>query len=168
MFSNGPRHRNARDSCEDGPVYRVVLVEPEIPWNAGNAGRTCLAAGAQLHLVKPLGFSLAAPQVRRAGLDYWERVHPVVHESFEAFEAALPSLGTPLFFSAEAPRTLYEVDIPADAVLVFGKESGGFPADVRARHADALVCLPVRGGVRCLNVSTCVGIALYEALRRER
>jgi tRNA (cytidine/uridine-2'-O-)-methyltransferase len=148
-------------------VHHVVLVEPEIAWNTGNAGRTCLAAGAQLHLVEPLGFSLSDRQVRRAGLDYWEYVAPVVHESLEAFEAALPGLGTPLLLSAEAERSLFDVAIPNDAVFVFGRESVGLPRSFRARHADRLVGLPVRDPrVRSLNVSTAVGVVLYEALRR--
>jgi len=148
-------------------VHHVVLVEPEIAWNTGNAGRTCLAAGAQLHLVEPLGFSLSEKQVRRAGLDYWEHVAPVVHESLEAFEAALPALGTPFLLSIEAERTLYEAAIPADAVFIFGKESAGLPPSLRARYRERLVTLPMRGArVRSLNVSTAVGIVLYEALRR--
>jgi tRNA (cytidine/uridine-2'-O-)-methyltransferase len=143
------------------------LVEPEIAWNTGNAGRTCLAAGAQLHLVEPLGFSLANKQVRRAGLDYWEHVAPVVHESFPAFEAALAALGAPFLLSAEADRSFYEVAIPRDAVFIFGKESVGLPRSIRARYRDRLVSLPVRDPrVRSLNVSTAVGVVLYEALRR--
>ena len=81
-----------------------MLVSPEIPWNTGNAGRTCLAAGAQLHLVEPLGFSLAARPVRRAGLDYWPRVQPRVWDSWAQLEAALPGLGTPFFFTARGGR----------------------------------------------------------------
>ncbi len=149
-------------------MLHVVLVEPEIPWNTGNAGRTCLAAGARLHLVKPLGFSLEERQVRRAGVDYWEHVDPIVHESFEAFERALPALGTPLLFTGEAERTLFEADFGADTVFVFGRESVGFSKDVRARHRDHLVRIPqFDDRVRSINVSTCVGIALYEAIRRQ-
>lgn len=149
-------------------VHRVVLVHPEIAWNTGNAGRTCLAAGAQLHLVEPLGFSLSEKQVRRAGLDYWEFVAPVVHESLEAFEAALPSLGTPLLLCADAKVSLFDVQIPEQAVFVFGKESVGLPATFRARYPQRQVRLPTRDSrVRSLNLSTAVGIVLYEALRRQ-
>lgn len=148
-------------------VIHVVLVEPEIAWNAGNAGRTCLAAGARLHLVGPLGFSLSERRVRRAGLDYWEHVQPVVHGDIAAFERVLPDLGEPLFFTAEAERPFWDTPLPARPVLVFGKESSGFAADLRARYADRLVRLPMMDArVRSLNLSTCVGIALYEALRR--
>ena len=143
------------------------MIEPEIPWNTGNAGRTCLAAGAQLHLVGPFGFSLDEKQVRRAGVDYWEHVSPVVHDDLAAFESKLPALGEPFFFSAEAERTLYQVEIPANAVFLFGRESVGFDASLRARYRDRLVRIPqFDERVRSINVSTCVGIALYEAIRQ--
>lgn len=148
-------------------MLHVALIEPEIPWNTGNAGRTCLAAGARLHLVGPLGFRLDSRDVRRAGLDYWDRVDPVIHADLAAFERALPELGEPLLFTAEAERSLFEVAVPPRAVFVFGKESVGLDADFRERHRDRLVRLPVlHDSVRSLNLSTCVGIAVYEALRR--
>src|SRR4051794_3346677 len=103
----------------------VVLVEPEIHWNTGNAGRTCLAAGARLHLVRPLGFFLSERQVRRAGLDYWPRVDPMVWDSWRDFEARLPEIGEPFLFSAEAEREHWSVDYPERTVLIFGKESVG-------------------------------------------
>ena len=144
-------------------------MHPEIPWNTGNAGRSCLAAGARLHLVEPLGFSVDEKAVRRAGVDYWARVDPVVHASWDAFEERLPALGEPLFFSADAERTLWDAPIAENAVFVFGRESDGLPAELRARWRDRLVRLPVESPhVRSINVSTCVGIALYEALRRRR
>jgi len=148
-------------------MIHVVLVEPEIAWNTGNAGRTCLAAGAQLHLVEPLGFSLKEKQVRRAGLDYWEFVKPQVHASFAAFEQRLPALGDPVFFSADAERSFFETEFAGDAVFLFGKESVGFDAGIRERYGEKMVRLPVlHDRVRSINLSTCVGIALYEALRR--
>jgi len=145
----------------------VVLVEPEIHWNAGNAGRTCLALGAQLHLVEPLGFSLDDREVRRAGLDYWPRVQPRLWPTLAALEGALPTLGEPFFFTSEAPRTFWSVRLPERAVLLFGRESAGFAPDVRSRHAEHLVSIPMGDpGVRSLNVSTAVGIAGYEWLRQ--
>ena len=150
-------------------MLHLALIEPEIPWNTGNAARTALAAGAQLHLVGPLGFSLAERRLRRAGLDYWVHVDPVVHANFADFETALPELGEPLLFSADAPRTLFDIDIPAAAVFLFGRESVGFAPAIRARYADRAVALPLRDPrVRSLNLSTCVGIAAYEYLRRHR
>ena len=151
------------------PALHVVLVHPEIHWNAGNAGRTCLAAGAQLHLVRPLGFSLDEREVRRAGLDYWERVDPFVWQDWSDLERALPGLGEPFLFSAEAPRTLWDVAFPPRSVLIFGRESVGLPAEIRARHADRLVRIPMLDpALRSLNLSTSVAIAAYEVLRQRR
>lgn len=149
----------------------VVLVHPEIHWNTGNAGRSCLAAGATLHLIEPLGFSLDERQVRRAGLDYWEHVDVRTWPGWSEFEAAMPSLGEPYFFSTKAETSLWDAPIGAasDVVLIFGRETGGLPADVRDRYRDRLVSLPILSPqVRSLNLSTCVGIALYEVLRQRR
>jgi tRNA (cytidine/uridine-2'-O-)-methyltransferase len=144
-------------------------VEPEIHWNTGNAGRTCLAAGARLHLVEPLGFSLDDREVKRSGLDYWPRVNPILWPSWGDFEAELPALGEPLLFSPEAERDLWSVAFPERPVLVFGRESEGLPGDVRARYRERLVSVPMLDPtLRSLNLSTCVGIAVYEALRRRR
>lgn len=151
----------------ESPSLHVVLVHPEIHWNTGNAGRTCLAAGARLHLVRPLGFSLSDRQVRRAGLDYWERVAPRVWENLEDLEAHLPQLGTPFFLTAEAPRHLWEVEFPPATVLVFGGESAGLPHDLRARHPERLVRIPMLDRqIRSLNLSTAVAVTLYEVLRQ--
>jgi len=152
-----------------GTGLHVVLVHPEIAWNTGNAGRTCLAAAAQLHLVRPLGFSLDEREVRRSGLDYWPRVRPVVWQDWATFEAALPGLGEPFLFSAEAPRELWDVTFPPRSVLVFGRESGGLPDQVRTRFPDRLICIPMADTkMRSLNLSTAVAIALYEVLRQHR
>jgi len=152
-----------------GSGLHVVLVAPEIAWNTGNAGRTCLAAGARLHLVEPLGFSLADAQVRRAGLDYWPRVDPRVWPDWESFAAALPELGEPFLFSSEAPRDLWSVRFPERAVLVFGKESVGLPPALRQAHRDRLVRIPMADPeLRSLNLSTAVAVALYEALRQQQ
>ena len=145
----------------------MVLVHPEIAWNTGNVGRTCIAAGARLHLVRPIGFSLDDASVRRAGLDYWEHVSPVLWPSWEALEPRLGELGEPFFFSAEADRELWDVRFPDRAALVFGRESVGLPADVRERHRDRLVRIPMAAGpVRSLNLSTSVAVALFEVLRQ--
>jgi tRNA (cytidine/uridine-2'-O-)-methyltransferase len=154
---------------EPGRRLHVVLVEPEIHWNAGNAGRTCLALGAQLHLVAPLGFSLDEKQVRRAGLDYWPRVRPQVWPSLADLERALPGLGEPFFFSPRAPRDLWEIAYPGRVVLLFGRESAGFAREVRVRHAARLVAIPMHDdGLRSLNVSTAAAVAAYEVVRQWR
>lgn len=147
----------------------VVLVEPEIHWNTGNAGRTCLAAGARLHLVEPLGFSLDEREVRRAGLDYWPRVDPRVWPSWAAFEERLPELGEPFFFSSEATLDFWSVAYPGNAVLVFGRESAGLSPEIRERYRDRLVRIPMLDpALRSLNLSTSVALALYEVLRQKK
>ncbi len=150
-------------------ALHVALVQPAIPWNTGNVGRTCLAAGARLHLIEPLGFSLDERRVRRAGLDYWAHVEPRVWPGWASFAAALPELGEPFFFSAEASRDMWSVRYPRRAVLVFGSEPEGLPAELRQRYRERLLALPIqRGPVRSLNLSTTVGIAVYEVLRQWR
>ena len=147
----------------------VVLVHPEIHWNTGNAGRTCLATGAYLHLIKPLGFSLNERQVRRAGLDYWEHVEPRVWPSWGAFEKELPALGSPYFFSARAKRLFWDVSLgeSPDLVLIFGGETTGLPQELQERYGDRFVGLPIlTPRVRSLNLSTTVAIALYEVIRQ--
>lgn len=146
----------------------MVLVSPEIPWNTGNVGRTCLAFGAQLHLVRPLGFSLASSALKRAGLDYWEQVRPVVWENWEALARALPELGEVFFFSAEGKRHLFEVRFPPQPVLVFGRESVGLPESLRKQFAERLVRIPQEPGVvRSLNLSSAVAVALAEIYRQQ-
>lgn len=145
----------------------VVLVAPEIHWNTGNTGRTCLAAGAQLHLVEPLGFSLSAKQVRRSGLDYWPRVDPQVWPDWATFEAELPNLGTPYFVTPNAPKTYWQAEYEGPVVLLFGTESSGFSDDIRAKYRAQSVDLPMQDeGLRSVNVSTCAGIVMYEVLRQ--
>ena len=147
----------------------VILVAPEIHWNTGNAGRTCLAAGATLHLVKPLGFSLDAKEVRRAGLDYWERVPLRLWENFDELDAALPELGEPFFVTPDAERTIWDVSYPERVALLFGSETSGLPARIRERRRDRQVCVPMKdGAVRSLNLSTTVGIAVFEVFRQRR
>jgi len=152
-------------------AIHVVLVHPEIHWNTGNAGRTCLAAGAVLHLVEPLGFSLDSRQVKRAGLDYWEHVDVRLWPDWAAFEVQLHTLGDPFFFSTKASRTLWDVPLGggSGAVLIFGRETGGLPVELHERYRERFVQMPIMSPhVRSLNLSTAVGIAVYEVLRQRR
>ena len=147
----------------------VVLVHPEIHWNTGNAGRTCLATGATLHLVKPLGFSLGEREVKRAGLDYWEHVDLRTWPDWATFEAALPGLGEPWFFSTKASRLFWDAPLGAveNVVLIFGRETSGLPADLHQRFPDRFVTMPIASPhVRSLNLSTSVAVAVYEAIRQ--
>ena len=154
-----------------GPRIHVVLVHPEIHWNTGNAGRTCLAAGATLHLIEPLGFSLDAREVKRAGLDYWQHLDLRVWPSWDAFERELPALGEPFFFSPHATRLVWDAPLGAApaVVLVFGRETAGLPAELHERYHDRFVAMPILSPrVRSLNLSTSVGIAVYEVLRQRQ
>ena len=148
-----------------------MLVHPEIHWNTGNAGRTCLAAGATLHLVEPLGFSLGERELKRAGLDYWEHVDVRIWSSWDALEEELPALGEPYFFSTRATRLLWDAPLGAtgDVALIFGRETGGLPAELHERYADRFLAMPIASPrVRSLNLSTSVGVAVYEVLRQRR
>ena len=152
-------------------AIHVVLVHPEIHWNTGNAGRTCLATGATLHLVEPLGFSLDERQVRRAGLDYWEHVDLRVWPDWDGFEETLPSLGEAYFFSTKATGVLWDAPLgrAQNVVLIFGRETGGLPAALHERYGERFVTMPMHSTrVRSLNLSTSVGIAVYEVLRQRR
>jgi tRNA (cytidine/uridine-2'-O-)-methyltransferase len=162
-----PGSLRSEEAQVSGVGLHVVLLEPEIHWNTGNAGRTCLAVGARLHLVEPLGFSLDERALRRAGLDYWPQVAPRLWPSWAALEAALPELGEPWFFSTEGVRSHWQVGYTRPAVLVFGRESTGLPAALRERYRERLVRIPIDGArVRALNLSTAVGVAAYEVLRQ--
>lgn len=151
-------------------AIHVVLVHPEIHWNTGNAGRTCLAVGAVLHLIEPLGFSLDERQVKRAGLDYWEHVDVRPWPSWAAFADILPTLGTPWLFDEHAPRTYWEAPLGAsrDVVLIFGRENGGVPPEVQTQLAQQVVSIPMTGPhVRSLNLSTSVALGVYEVMRQQ-
>jgi tRNA (cytidine/uridine-2'-O-)-methyltransferase len=149
-------------------ALEVALLSPDIPWNAGNLGRTCLAAGARLHLIRPLGFSLDERHVRRAGLDYWPQVDKKVWPSWDEFEIELPNLGQALFFSAEGEKELWQLDLTPPTVLIFGREAYGLPDELREKYRSRLVKIPMEPGpVRSLNVSTAAAIAIFEA-RRQR
>jgi tRNA (cytidine/uridine-2'-O-)-methyltransferase len=144
----------------------VVLVAPDVHWNTGNIGRTCIGAGAELHLIRPLGFSLGDRHLKRAGLDYWPRVRLAVWDHMDAFlDAMNPQPGEICLFSKTGARSFWSMPTRARLFLVFGSETRGLPAELRARFPDALYHVPISGAIRSLNLSTAVGIVLYESLR---
>jgi tRNA (cytidine/uridine-2'-O-)-methyltransferase len=147
----------------------VVLVAPEIHWNTGNIGRTCLGTGARLHLIRPLGFSLDSRQVKRAGLDYWERVAPQTWDSFDAFCSAMdPEDEEVALFTKSGDRLFWDMPAARRLFLVFGSETGGLPTAILDRYRASRYRIPVTGEIRSLNLSTAVGIALYESIRMGR
>lgn len=148
-------------------MFNIVLVEPEIPHNAGAAGRLALATGSVLHLVKPLGFSLEDKYVKRTGLDYWQEVDLRVWESFEELQLAMAGKGI-WFLSTKAANTPWEADFQPGDYLIFGKETKGLPEDIVRGAGDRALRIPMKpGGTRSLNLSTAVAIVLYEAVRRQ-
>ena len=147
------------------PLLHIVLFEPDIPPNTGNIGRTCVAVGAKLWLVEPLGFSLDEKQLRRAGLDYWQFLELEVVPNWEALLARLPPR-RPWFFSKHATQTYTEVAYEPGDILVFGSETSGLPESIRENFSDRLLKIPMRPQVRSLNLaSSCAAITL-EAIRQ--
>jgi len=142
----------------------IVLVAPEIPYNAGAAGRLALATGSTLHLIKPLGFSLDEKAVRRAGLDYWKDVDLRVWESFDDFQNANPNAQL-WFLSTKASKGLWQAKFERGDFLIFGRESKGLPEEWTQR-ANALRIPMIERSTRSLNLATSIGIVLYEACRQ--
>ena len=150
----------------------LLLVQPEIPHNTGCAARLAAALGLPLHLVEPLGFSLEDRYLKRAGLDYWPMVDLVVHADLESACKHLSQNGERSIearlrpFSARGGRSLFTSVFQTDDVLMFGSESRGLPAEVLERHADARVYIPIRSGVRSLNLANAISIGVYTAMTR--
>ncbi len=149
-------------------MFHVVLIEPEIPPNTGSVGRLCLAAGARLHLVKPLGFDIDDRAVRRAGLDYWQNVQLTVWESFDALRAAQTADTRYFFLTTKTTRAHWDATFRDGDFLVFGRETKGLPEPLLAAHADRCLTIPMSAKTRSLNLATAVGIVLFEALRQTR
>lgn len=147
------------------PVLHVVLHQPEIPQNTGNVGRTCLAVGAKLWLVRPLGFRLDARNVRRAGLDYWEELDWEAVDDWETLSQRLPD-GRRWFLSKTASRLYTGADYRVGDVLVFGSETQGLPRSWLREHPEASLRIPVRQPVRSLNLASSVAVVVFEALRQ--
>jgi tRNA (cytidine/uridine-2'-O-)-methyltransferase len=144
----------------------VVLVAPDIPWNTGNIGRTCLGTGAYLHLIKPLGFSLENRDMKRAGLDYWHRVKLTIWEDIESFEKEMdPQKDEMVLFTKNGAKPFRDMPSPARLFLVFGSETRGLPQTIVSKYKHATYKIPITDAIRSLNLSTAVGIALYESLR---
>jgi len=144
----------------------IVLVAPEIHWNTGNIGRTCLATGTCLHLIKPLGFSLDSREVQRAGLDYWDSVKLTLWEDFDGFESEMaPEKNEVAVFSKKGATPFWSIPSSDRLFLIFGSETKGLPEEILNKYADATYYIPITTDIRSLNLSTAAGIALYESLR---
>ena len=146
-------------------TLRIVQVEPEIPQNTGNIARLCAATGAELHLVRPLGFFLSDKHFKRAGMDYLQHVRMIVHDDVAALLNAMA--GDPVWLtSGVTGKSLWTSAFESNAWIFFGKESAGLPAELLSRFSDRMLKIPMKEDCRGLNVATAAGIVLYEALRQ--
>jgi len=149
-------------------MFHVVLIEPEIPPNTGNIGRLCLAVGAHLHLVKPLGFSIDDKTLRRAGLDYWQDVKVTLWDSFDELRAQYPEARM-WYLTTKSRRAYWEQAFQDGDFLVFGRETKGLPEPLLAANAENTLTIPMmENATRSLNLATSVGIVLYEAVRQSQ
>lgn len=168
-----PGERGVNQRADDGgpgpapgPLFHVVLLEPEIPNNTGNIGRTCVAVGAALHLIHPLGFDMTEKARRRAGLDYWHRLRVTEHASWDAYLASTGPAPR-WFLTTRAGCPVYGASLSLGDHLVFGKESGGLPAWLLEAHPERLASLPMVAGERSLNLATAVCAVVYEGVRQQ-
>ncbi len=147
--------------------FHIVLYEPEIPANTGNIGRTCVAAGAKLHLIEPLGFRLNEKEIRRAGMDYWKDLDVQRYVDWEDFLEK--NKNAKIYMATTKAKQFYtEVSYEPDCYLMFGKESAGIPEEILIRHSETCVRIPMMEGARSLNLSNSVAVLLYEALRQNQ
>ncbi len=146
-------------------MLNIVLLEPEIPANTGNIGRTCVAAGARLHLIEPMGFQINEKQVRRAGLDYWEKLDYRRYVNYEDFLEKNP--GAVIYMATtKAKQTYSQMTYEDDAFIMFGKESAGIPEELLVENWERTIRIPMYGDIRSLNLGNSVAIILYEAMRQ--
>ena len=146
-------------------MINIVLHEPEIPANTGNIGRTCVACGARLHLIGPLGFRLDEKSVKRAGLDYWDKLDVTVYDDYNDFLAKNP--GAKIYMATTKGQHVYsDVSFEPDCYIMFGKESGGIPEEILVNNQENAIRIPMNPEIRSLNLANSVAIVLYEALRQ--
>jgi tRNA (cytidine/uridine-2'-O-)-methyltransferase len=154
--------KKARENIE----RHIVLVSPDVHWNTGNIGRTCLGAGASLHLIKPIGFSLEDREVKRAGLDYWHKVRLTVWNDFACFMKSLsPEEHEIVLFSKKGSKPFWSMPSSARLFLVFGSETKGLPEPILTMYPNSTYHIPITSAIRSLNLSTAAAIAVYESLR---
>ena len=146
-------------------MLNIVLLDPEIPANTGNIGRTCVATNTRLHLIEPLGFKLNEKALKRAGMDYWADLDVTTYIDFKDFQEKNP--GVRLYMATtKAPKVYTEVHYEPDCYIMFGKESAGIPEEILVEHQEDCVRIPMDGDIRSLNLGNSVAVILYEALRQ--
>lgn len=148
-------------------MINIVLLEPEIPANTGNIGRTCCATGSRLHLIEPLGFQISDKMLKRAGMDYWDKLDVTVYDCYEDFLEKNPqAVGNMFMATTKAHQSYTDVSYPEDAYIMFGKESAGIPEEILVDNEENAIRIPMNHNIRSLNLSNSVAIVLYEALRQ--
>lgn len=148
------------------PLFHVALIEPEIPQNTGNIGRTCVGTRSDLHLVGQLGFRITDKNLKRAGLDYWQHLQWKHHPTLSDWEAQLTQPRRAFYFTTKAQKSYFEVDYQPGDWFVFGKETKGLDESLLRRNEEQLLKIPMLGPIRSLNVATAVTVVLYEAIRQ--
>lgn len=147
-------------------MINIVLLEPEIPANTGNIGRTCVAAGARLHLIEPMGFQITEKQVKRAGLDYWDKLDVTIYDSYRDFMKK--NSAAKIYMATTKARKIYtEVAFEEDCYIMFGKESRGIPEEILVENEENTIRIPMYEDIRSLNLGNSVAVVLYEALRQQ-
>ncbi len=148
-------------------MLNIVLLEPEMPANTGNIGRTCCATGSRLHLIEPLGFKINDKMLKRAGLDYWERLDVHKYDCYEDFLEKNPeAIGNTYFATTKGKHIYSEAHFDANSFIMFGKESAGIPEEILVEYPQNCIRIPMNNDIRSLNLSNSVSIVLYEALRQ--
>ena len=147
------------------PLLNIVLHQPEIPQNTGNIGRTCVAIGARLWMIRPLGFQLSDRYLKRAGMDYWQHLDWEVVDSWNDVRTRLPESDA-WYLTKTASRNVWDADFQSGDILLFGSESRGLPASILAEHPTQHLALPMRDQVRSLNLASTVNTVAYEAVRQ--
>ena len=146
-------------------AFNIVLLEPELPANTGNIGRTCVATGTRLHLIEPLGFRLSEKDLKRAGMDYWPQLDVTTYVNYEDFLKKNPG-ARPYMATTKGPRVYTEAQFEPDCYIMFGKGSAGIPEEILLENQERAIRIPMLGDTRSLNLSNSVAIVLYEALRQ--
>ena len=146
-------------------MLNIVLLEPEIPANTGNIGRTCCATGTRLHLIEPLGFQINEKALKRAGMDYWDKLDVVVYDCYEDFCEKNPDAKI-YYATTKAPNKYCDAKFEEDCFIMFGKESAGIPESILVNNQETCIRIPMNPDIRSLNLSNSVAIVLYEALRQ--
>lgn len=165
MKTNGNKNKKEGQNMK----LNLVLVEPEIPQNTGNIARTCAAIGAKLHLVHPLGFDISEKSVKRAGLDYWDKVEIEEHQSLTEFLAKYQPEKTAMYFVTTKGKKVYsQANYPEkeEVFLLFGKETKGLPEELLQNYIEKTIRIPMRPSLRSLNLANSVAIAAYEVMRQ--